>query len=239
MMLPPVCDVLLLALISTIASVSANRIQGDLRRGLQNAIPKYPYEETTTRFCAWWLDNDGSWTCPMMEETYGVAMADFHRWRGREQNPSVAIPCTTLPSNQSYCIAAYEAPSLSRTRVPFPPPTLVTVTVPYTVPVTVPMTVPVTTVLTSVFMSTVTAVRTTSVYPTPSAGGNGITTPVPYQPGMVGNCKTFYFVQQGDTCVNIAAKYNVSTDQLIAWNPFARSDCTKLLANTYCCVGVL
>ncbi|KAK0721843.1 hypothetical protein B0T26DRAFT_641927, partial [Lasiosphaeria miniovina] len=79
----------------------------------------------------------------------------------------------------------------------------------------------------------------TAAAPTPTRGGNGIATPAPYQPGMVDNCKTFYLVQPGDTCVNIAARYRVSPEQLIAWNPYARADCTRLLANTYCCVGVL
>jgi len=146
-----------------------------------------------------------------------------------QQNPSVIIPCTTLPYNQSFCIAAYEVPTSPRSsRGPFPSATL-----------TIPVTVPVTMVVTSVSVATITAIHTTSIFPTPAAGGNGVTTPVPYQPGMVGNCRSFYYVQPGDTCVNIAAKYRVSAEQLITWNPYARSDCSRLLANTYCCVGVL
>ena len=62
--------------LQTCIATSTNHI----RRAAQNAIPKYPYEENTTRFCAWWLDNDGSWTCPTIEQTYGVSMADFHKW---------------------------------------------------------------------------------------------------------------------------------------------------------------
>jgi hypothetical protein len=61
-------------------------------------------------------------------------------------------------------------------------------------------------------------------------------TPLPYQPGMVGNCQAFYFVRWGDTCDGIAAKFNVRSDQIVAWNPQARSDCTRLLAETFCCV---
>jgi hypothetical protein len=53
---------------------------------------------------------------------------------------------------------------------------------------------------------------------------------------MVGNCKGFYFVQWGDTCEGIAARFNVQAAQIIAWNPQARSDCAMLLAETYCCI---
>jgi len=53
---------------------------------------------------------------------------------------------------------------------------------------------------------------------------------------MVGNCKAFYFVQWGDTCDAIAAKFGIRSAQIVTWNPQAKSDCTKLLAETYCCV---
>jgi len=102
-----------------------------------------------------------------------------------------------------------------------------TVTVPVTVPVSVPIPIP-TTVTTTV----------TSV-PIPERGTNGLTTPLPYQAGMVNNCKTFYFVQQGETCDNIAARFRIAEKDVVDWNPSARPDCTNLLANNYCCVGVL
>lgn len=50
------------------------------RRGKLNMIPKYPYDPDTIKTCVWWLDNDGTWTCPEIQETFGLSMVDFGRW---------------------------------------------------------------------------------------------------------------------------------------------------------------
>lgn len=39
---------------------------------------------------------------------------------------------------------------------------------------------------------------------TPTQPGNGISTPVPTQPGMVSNCNKFYKVSPGETCDHVA-----------------------------------
>ncbi|KAK0716038.1 hypothetical protein B0H67DRAFT_684121 [Lasiosphaeris hirsuta] len=75
--------------------------------------------------------------------------------------------------------------------------------------------------------------------PTPTAPSNGITTPEPIQDGMTTSCKTFHFMQSGQTCTDLAKRYGISIDQIKAWNPAAGSQCTGLWANTYACVGVL
>ncbi|KAK3386707.1 hypothetical protein B0H63DRAFT_558344 [Podospora didyma] len=96
--------------------------------------------------------------------------------------------------------------------------------------------------------STSTATRTTTLPPvistvtaTPTAARNGIATPLPPQPNMVTNCQAFYYVRRGETCNSIAAKLrgSVSAQQIIAWNPNARSDCTLLFADYFACVGLL
>src|SRR5690606_37432400 len=46
----------------------------------KNIIPKYPYDGTTTKYCAWWLDNDGTWTCARIEEEFELSLVDFHEW---------------------------------------------------------------------------------------------------------------------------------------------------------------
>ncbi|KAJ8133348.1 hypothetical protein O1611_g288 [Lasiodiplodia mahajangana] len=80
---------------------------------------------------------------------------------------------------------------------------------------------------------------TASVLPTVTTGpGNGVSTPTPTQSVIVGNCNAFYYVQPGDTCNAIAAKYGISAASFIAWNPSAGADCTTLWANAYACVGV-
>lgn len=76
-------------------------------------------------------------------------------------------------------------------------------------------------------------VEGTSTTPPPSN-----TTPSPIQNGMVGNCKTFHFVESGQNCEIIAAKYSITVVNFISWNPAAGSSCTGLWANTYACVGL-
>ncbi|KAF2010443.1 carbohydrate-binding module family 50 protein [Aaosphaeria arxii CBS 175.79] len=78
--------------------------------------------------------------------------------------------------------------------------------------------------------------RTTA---TPSPTGNGITTPLPTQSGMVSNCNTFYKVVSGDTCQSVLSKHNLSFTQLRAWNAGIGDNCQFLLLNTNYCVGVI
>ncbi|KAI1115301.1 carbohydrate-binding module family 50 protein [Nemania sp. NC0429] len=78
---------------------------------------------------------------------------------------------------------------------------------------------------------------TTTLKTTTTTKGNGISTPTPTQPGMVGNCKKFYLVKSGDTCAAIASQFKVTVANLISWNTGAGSSC-NLWATTYACVGV-
>ncbi|KAM0629154.1 hypothetical protein D7B24_005291 [Verticillium nonalfalfae] len=80
---------------------------------------------------------------------------------------------------------------------------------------------------------TTTKASTTST----TTSGNGIATPTPIQAGMVANCNRFYFVKDGDICVNIAASQSVSLTNLYAWNPAIGTSCGGLWANVYICVG--
>ncbi|KAK5657992.1 hypothetical protein OQA88_2546 [Cercophora sp. LCS_1] len=74
---------------------------------------------------------------------------------------------------------------------------------------------------------------------TTTSAGNGVTTPVPTQAGMVANCNKFHFVASGQTCAVIASLYSISTAQFTQWNPAANADCSGLWASTYACVGVI
>ncbi|KAJ3956421.1 hypothetical protein N0V92_007036 [Colletotrichum tropicale] len=51
---------------------------------------------------------------------------------------------------------------------------------------------------------------------TPTTPPNGITTPVPSQPELVGNCDKFHFVPQDQSCKDIARQYNISITQFLA-----------------------
>ncbi|OAQ60452.1 LysM domain-containing protein [Pochonia chlamydosporia 170] len=71
------------------------------------------------------------------------------------------------------------------------------------------------------------------------SSGNGIQTPTPTQPGIVNNCAKFQFIQNGDTCANVASKNGISLERFLQWNPQAGSDCAGLWANAYACVGII
>ncbi|KAK4137748.1 carbohydrate-binding module family 50 protein [Trichocladium antarcticum] len=75
--------------------------------------------------------------------------------------------------------------------------------------------------------------------PTPVNPGNGIQTPTPHQGGMTGSCKTFHFVQAGQTCQTITARYKISQANFVKWNPAVKNDCSGMWANAYVCVAVL
>jgi hypothetical protein len=80
---------------------------------------------------------------------------------------------------------------------------------------------------------------TPSSTPTTTSAGNGITTPTPTQSGMTGSCNSFYFVQQGEGCFDIAADHAIALSDFYTWNPAIGSDCAGLWSDVYVCVGIL
>ncbi|KAF6803880.1 LysM domain-containing protein [Colletotrichum sojae] len=74
---------------------------------------------------------------------------------------------------------------------------------------------------------------------TTTTAGNGIATPTPVQPGMVGSCDAFYKVKSGDTCDGIASSSGARAQQITTWNPAVRADCTALWLDYYICVSVV
>ncbi|KAL7758538.1 hypothetical protein ACKLNR_010965 [Fusarium oxysporum f. sp. zingiberi] len=88
-------------------------------------------------------------------------------------------------------------------------------------------------------------------------GDNGITTPLPIQPGMVDDCDAFYYVKPGDNCLIISAQFGISFDQfkecclIISaqfgisfdqfkeWNPTVGKDCLSLWADANVCVRTI
>jgi hypothetical protein len=80
---------------------------------------------------------------------------------------------------------------------------------------------------------------TTSQKPTTTSIGNGVSTPTPAQPGMVSNCKTFYFVKDGDNCSTIAKGAGISAGNFYKWNTGVGSNCETLWLGAYVCVATL
>ncbi|KAI3336889.1 carbohydrate-binding module family 50 protein [Xylariaceae sp. AK1471] len=82
-----------------------------------------------------------------------------------------------------------------------------------------------------------TSTMTTKTLSSTTKPGNGISTPMPVQTGIVSNCNLFYEVRSGDICGDIAAAYGISLENFYAWNPAVGSSCSTLIAGDYVCVG--
>ncbi|KAL2807585.1 hypothetical protein BJX63DRAFT_436907 [Aspergillus granulosus] len=78
---------------------------------------------------------------------------------------------------------------------------------------------------------------TTTTTTTTTASG-GVSTPTPTQAGMVSGCTSFYYVQSGDGCYDIAANNGIALDNMYVWNPALNGDCSGLWPEYYICVGV-
>ncbi|KAE9378484.1 carbohydrate-binding module family 50 protein [Stipitochalara longipes BDJ] len=80
---------------------------------------------------------------------------------------------------------------------------------------------------------------TTSSQVTTTSSGNGITTPTPFQPGMITTCNTFHLVVSGDTCFDIANTAGIALTDFISWNPGVGSDCSTLFLADFVCIGLI
>jgi LysM repeat protein len=67
-------------------------------------------------------------------------------------------------------------------------------------------------------------VGTTTTTATTTTGA--VETPTPTQAGMLSSCKSFYYVQSGDGCYDIAAENGVTLDNLYSSNPALNEDCS-------------
>ena len=79
----------------------------------------------------------------------------------------------------------------------------------------------------------------TSAVPTTTQPGHGVITPTPIQEGMTGNCKSFRFIQGGDSCESIAKWAMISLDDFYRWNTGIGSSCQYLWLLTWNCIAVL
>ncbi|KAL2837138.1 hypothetical protein BJX68DRAFT_273186 [Aspergillus pseudodeflectus] len=79
---------------------------------------------------------------------------------------------------------------------------------------------------------------TTTTSATTATSSGGVSTPTPTQAGMVAGCSSFYYVQNGDGCYNVALNNGIALDNLYTWNPALNGDCSGLWPEYYICVGV-
>lgn len=80
---------------------------------------------------------------------------------------------------------------------------------------------------------------TTTTATTTTKPSNGISTPTPVQPNIVGNCNKFHLVKSTTTCASIQSYYSITLADFIKWNPAVGSGCTGLWANYNVCVGII
>lgn len=72
-----------------------------------------------------------------------------------------------------------------------------------------------------------------------TSSSTGLSTPTPHQTGLVSNCDSFYLVQSGDQCGNIASAYGITLANFYAWNPAVGNTCASLIAGDYVCVNIV
>lgn len=53
-----------------------------------------------------------------------------------------------------------------------------------------------------------------------------MTTPTPYETGMVDECTEFYLVVDGDGCTSIVDAADITVTELETWSPTIGSDCS-------------
>ncbi|RSL43953.1 hypothetical protein CEP53_011453 [Fusarium sp. AF-6] len=64
-----------------------------------------------------------------------------------------------------------------------------------------------------------------------------IATPFPREDCMVGGCKRFYLVQEGDYCRKISEGAGISLGDFYEWNPSVSRDCSDLYLGYWYCIG--
>ncbi|GIJ99590.1 hypothetical protein Aspvir_001724 [Aspergillus viridinutans] len=87
--------------------------------------------------------------------------------------------------------------------------------------------------------TTTTVATTTTSAATTTTSGNGVTTPTPYQSGMVDDCYSFHLVVSGDSCAVIADDGDITLDEFYLWNPTVGTSCSSLWLGYHVCIGIL
>ncbi|KAH0592099.1 hypothetical protein MHUMG1_10147 [Metarhizium humberi] len=85
----------------------------------------------------------------------------------------------------------------------------------------------------------ITSTSTSAEPTTTTKPSNGIQTPSPTQPDIIDSCNKFYWVNNGESCENVASKNGIPLQDFLAWNPKAGNQCYGLWANAYSCVSII
>ncbi|KAL4982032.1 hypothetical protein BDW68DRAFT_171469 [Aspergillus falconensis] len=57
-------------------------------------------------------------------------------------------------------------------------------------------------------------------------------------PGIIGTCRRYYQVKEGDSCWSIQQQYGITVAQFNRWNPMVGSSCASLWVRYFVCVAV-
>jgi hypothetical protein len=74
---------------------------------------------------------------------------------------------------------------------------------------------------------------------TTTTAGNGVQTPQPTQPGMVGNCNKFHWIAKNVNCDQVISYQKITRADFVKWNPTVLDDCRGMWAEVNVCVGVI
>lgn len=70
----------------------------------------------------------------------------------------------------------------------------------------------------------------------PITTGDGVSTPLPTEPGMVSNCNKFHFANK---CSQVISYQKITREDFVRWYPNVNSDCSGMQADVNVYVGVI
>jgi LysM repeat protein len=83
------------------------------------------------------------------------------------------------------------------------------------------------------------APSTTTTKTTTTRAAGSPTPPGPTFTGSPANCNSWYLIVEGDTCGSVEAKFGITHQEFLAWNPAVSSDCvTNFWLGQAYCVGL-
>ncbi|KAF2819907.1 hypothetical protein CC86DRAFT_398182 [Ophiobolus disseminans] len=181
--------------------------------------PSLPYNDNTSKYCSWWIDYNSVTTCSALVSDNFISLEDFRRW-----NPSITADCGNLVVGKSYCVEAVGEPAPG----PAPSSSPISSARPSS-----------SAAASSTLLTSATPSRTLPPTVTSTSVGNGVATPQPTQPGMVGNCAKFHWIAKGVNCDQVTSYQKITREDFVKWNPTVNADCSGMWAEVNVCVGVI
>ncbi|RDA85658.1 hypothetical protein CP532_4646 [Ophiocordyceps camponoti-leonardi (nom. inval.)] len=189
-----------------------------LPRGKAVSAPQPTVDGITSDCVDFYKVNQGD-TCNSVANSHGhFSTQDFIRW-----NPPVGAECLNLWLGYYYCVGVPGsqkpgtmpmAQGFRNSSTPASPPQEPS---PQESPASTP----------------------TPTSPTQASSPQSLPRPSPVQDGIINNCSAYYKAVTGDTCNGVVEKHGgtFTFADFRGWNPAVGTDCDRLLAGYYYCVG--